>query len=74
MNSKICVCKTGYSIVIISTMVETDKPTDELKPAFELIGSYLEAFVTITDLYEPINPNFDNGVEIFLNNLGFYSK
>jgi len=64
LNYTHCVCRKGYYIAIISTMVETDKPTDELKPAFDLIGKYLEAFITITDLYEPVSQNTDNGVFI----------
>jgi len=43
-------------------MVETDKPTEELKSAFDLIGTYLEAFITINDLYEPIEKNPTNNV------------
>lgn len=41
-------------------MVETDDPQAELKPAFEIIGDVLEAFYTISDLYEPITDFSDN--------------
>ena len=41
------VCKKGYTIAIISTMVETAKPTDELKPAFDIIGEVAETFITV---------------------------
>lgn len=45
-------------------MVETSDPLAELKPAFDLIGDVLETFVTISDLYEPIDPNFSDNVFI----------
>ena len=50
LNSTHGVCKKGYTIAIISTMVETSKPEDELKPAFELIGSVCETFITVINL------------------------
>ncbi len=43
-------------------MVETNDPPAELKPAFEIIGSVLETFITISDLYEPIDPSFTDNV------------
>jgi Rab GDP dissociation inhibitor len=43
-------------------MVETDDPVSELKPAFEIIGDVLETFVTISDLWEPIDNEFKDGV------------
>lgn len=49
-------------MAIISTVVETDKPMDELKPAFDIIGDVLETFVTISDEYEPVSDFSDNVV------------
>lgn len=43
-------------------MVETSEPTKELKPAFDIIGTFLEAFVTISELYEPVDKTFANNV------------
>lgn len=45
-------------------MVETSEPTKELKPAFDIIGSYLDAFVTVSDLYEPIDKDYTNNVYV----------
>ena len=45
-------------------MVETDKPIDELKPAFDLIGNKLETFITVSKLYEPIDNSFGDNVFI----------
>ena len=36
-------------------MVETDKPEEEIKPALDLIGPVLEKFVTVSDVFEPID-------------------
>jgi Rab GDP dissociation inhibitor len=47
MNSSHGVCKKGYTIAIISTMAETSKPVDELKPAFDIIGNVCETFITV---------------------------
>ena len=58
LNSSHGVCKKGYTIAIISTMVETSKPTEELKPAFDLIGNVCETFITISDLWEPKDKSF----------------
>ncbi len=43
-------------------MVETDNPTAEIKPAFDLIGTVLETFITISELYEPIDYSFKDNV------------
>lgn len=45
-------------------MVETDDPASELKPAFDIIGDVLETFITIGDLWEPIETNFNDNVTI----------
>jgi Rab GDP dissociation inhibitor len=66
LNHTHCVVKKGYYIAIISTMVETDTPTDELKPGFNLIGEVLETFITISDLYEPIDNEFKDNVKKYL--------
>ena len=47
------VCSDGLYIAIVSTNVETDEPEDELKPALDLLGSVLEQFTMVSDLYIP---------------------
>lgn len=54
----------GYYLAIISTIVETSKPIDELKPAFDIIGNVLETFVTISDEWEPVDEIFKDNVII----------
>ena len=58
------VCKKGYFLAIISTMVETEKPEDEIKPALDLLGPVLEKFVTVSDVYEPIDKAFTDNIYI----------
>ena len=62
LNWTHCVCKKGYYLGIISTMVETDDPASELKPAFDIIGDVLETFITISDIWEPLDTSFKDNV------------
>ena len=41
------VCKKGFYVAIISATVETSNPEAELKPAFDLIGTVKEKFITV---------------------------
>jgi len=43
-------------------MVETNDPVSELKPAFDVIGDVLETFVTVSDLWEPVDTSFSDNV------------
>lgn len=64
LNSTHCVCQKGFHLAIISTKVETENPISELKPAFDIIGTVLEQFVTITDEFEPVEDKFEDNVII----------
>ena len=64
LNSTHCVCKKDYYLAIISTKVETNDPETELKAAFDVIGEVLEKFITISDIYEPVDPDFKDNVFI----------
>jgi len=59
-----CVCMKGYYLAIISTVVETNNPLEELNPAFTVIGKVLEKFITVTDQYEPADDKFADNVII----------
>ncbi|KAJ1554817.1 Rab GDP dissociation inhibitor alpha, partial [Nowakowskiella sp. JEL0078] len=48
------VCAKGYYVGIVSSVVETDTPEKELEPGLALLGPFLEKFVNISDLYEPL--------------------
>ena len=64
LNFTHCVCKKGYYLAIISTVVETANPLDEIKPAMDIVGDTLETFDKISDLYEPIDTTFKGNVYI----------
>ena len=64
LNSTHSVCKKGYYLAIVSTMVETDKPEAELEPAMEIIGPVLEKFDKVSEIYEPIDTSFKDNVFI----------
>ena len=40
-------------VATISTIVETDEPESEIKPALDLLGDILEKFIMVSDLYLP---------------------
>ena len=64
LNSTHSVCKKGYYLAIISTMVETKDPKAELKPAMNIIGEPLEIFDKVSDIYEPIDTSFKDNIFI----------
>lgn len=64
LSSIHCVCKKPYYLAIISTMTETDKPSEEIKPALEVIGTVLEKFETVSEVFEPIDKTFGDNVYV----------
>ena len=64
LNSTHSVCKKGYYLAIISTMVETKDPKAELKPAMDIIGQPLEIFDKVSDIYEPVDTSFKDNIFI----------
>jgi Rab GDP dissociation inhibitor len=64
LNSTHSVCKKGYYLAIISTMVETKDPKAELKPAMDIIGQPLETFDKISEIYEPVDTSFKDNIFI----------
>jgi len=40
---------------MVSTIVETDKPEQEIKSAIDLLGKVDESFVSVRDLFSPID-------------------
>jgi len=49
------VCAKGYYIAIVSTNVETNQPEKEIEAGLELVGSTLQKFIKISEVYEPNN-------------------
>jgi len=58
------VCREGYFLAIVSTIVETSTPENEIKPGLSLLGSILEKFVYVSDLYVPVADGRDDQVFI----------
>lgn len=54
------VCAKGHYLAIVSTIVETDNPQEEIRPGLNLLGPILEKFTNITDLFEPTTKGEDN--------------
>ena len=64
INYTHCVCKKGFFLAIISTMVETNEPEKEIQPAMDIIGPVLETFDKISEIYQPNDPSFKGNVYI----------
>lgn len=54
VSSAHSVCAKDYFIAIVSTIVETETPENEIEPGLNLLGPITEKFVYTSDLYEPI--------------------
>ena len=48
------ICAKGIYVAIVSTTVETDQPEQEIRPAIDLLGPIMEMFISVSDLYEPL--------------------
>ena len=58
LNYTHCVCKKGFFLAIVSTMVETNNPAQEIQPAMDIIGTTLEVFDKVSDIFVPVDPTF----------------
>jgi len=47
------VCPKGFYIAIVSTIVETGEPEQELEPGIKLLGEVVDKFVYVSDIYAP---------------------
>lgn len=63
-HNDIYVCAMGQSnmvtpkdwyIALVSTTVETSTPENEIKPGLDLLEPIFQKFVTVSDLYEPVD-------------------
>jgi len=55
------VCAKDVYVAIVSSIVETDRPEQEIAPGLQLLGSIHEKFVTVSPLYTPVSlGNADN--------------
>jgi len=58
------VAPKGKYIALVSTTVETNKPEAELEPALKLLGAIDESFVSVSELWAPIESGQKDGVFI----------
>ncbi|CAE6540691.1 unnamed protein product [Rhizoctonia solani] len=58
------VCANNIYVAIVSTIVETSTPEQEIQPGLALLGPIHEKFVTVTQLYEPTSPGTDDNIFI----------
>ncbi|KAF8560226.1 rab GDP-dissociation inhibitor [Imleria badia] len=49
------VCAKDVYVAIVSTIVETNKPEQEIIPGLQLLGTIHEKFVTVSPLYTPVS-------------------
>ena len=60
------ICKKGMYVAIVSTTVETENPEGEIEAAVGLLGPVLEKFVTISDLYEPVEEKVGTNTNLWV--------
>jgi len=48
------VAAPSHYIAMVSTIIETSNPEEEISEAVKLLGDYEEKFIEISDLYEPL--------------------
>lgn len=49
------VCPPGKFVAIVGTVAETSNPEAELAPGIKLLGDVIDSFVSVSDLYEPLD-------------------
>jgi len=49
------VAAPDHYIAMVSTIIETDNPEEEIAEAVKLLGDYEEKFIDISDLYQPLS-------------------
>ncbi|CAE6413104.1 unnamed protein product [Rhizoctonia solani] len=58
------VCAKDIYVAIVSTIVETDRPEQEIQPGLALLGPVHEKFISVTQLYEPTSSGTDDNIFI----------
>jgi len=56
------VCSKDVYIAIVSTIVETENPEQEIQPGLALLGNIYEKFVSVTPIYEPTSSGSDDNI------------
>lgn len=58
------ICGQGYYVAMVSTMVESSTPEQEIQPALNLLGPILDMFVSVSTVYEPLEDGKTSNVWI----------
>ncbi|THH13365.1 hypothetical protein EW146_g6844, partial [Bondarzewia mesenterica] len=58
------VCAKDVYVAIVSTIVETSAPENEIQPGLALLGPILDKFVSVTPLYTPTSDGRDDNIFI----------
>ncbi|KAI0778600.1 rab GDP-dissociation inhibitor [Trametes elegans] len=58
------VCAKDVYVAIVSTIVETDKPEQEIAPGLQLLGPIYDKFVSVSSLYTPTSSGESDNIFI----------
>ncbi|KAI0936497.1 Rab GDP dissociation inhibitor alpha, variant 3 [Taiwanofungus camphoratus] len=58
------VCAKDVYVAIVSTIVETDSPEQEIVPGLQLLGTIYDKFVSVTSLYAPTSSGESDNIFI----------
>jgi len=58
------ICAPGIYVAIVSATVETSEPAKEIQPALDLLGPILECFVSVSELYSPLESGKESNLWI----------
>ncbi|TCD69889.1 rab GDP-dissociation inhibitor [Steccherinum ochraceum] len=56
------VCAKDVYVAIVSTVVETDRPEQELAPGLQLLGPVYDKFITVSSLYTPTSDGTSDNI------------
>lgn len=62
VSSEHAACHEEYYLAIISTTQETNHPENELKVAFDIVGSVKEKFFSVTPMYVPVSNSVSDNI------------
>merc|ERR1719329_615608 len=55
-----CIAHKDKYVAIVSTVVETANPEQEIAPALRLLGKIEQQFTSVSDVYEPVDQGKGN--------------
>ncbi|KAH9858221.1 rab GDP-dissociation inhibitor [Lenzites betulinus] len=58
------VCAKDVYVAIVSTIVETDRPEQEIVPGLQLLGPIYDKFISVTSLYTPTSSGESDNIFI----------